>query len=126
MAKRQGKTDYGVTAEDFIVAWQESRTAQEVADRLGMPKPIIHARASEYRRAGIKLKPMPRGRAKQLDLQQLNRLAEAALESAPKEAQPLDAKPKKDLSPKDPKEVEAIMRELLGRKDDSVEKTDRG
>jgi transposase len=115
MAKRKGMTEYNVTAEQFIVTWQTSKTAQEAADRLGMPKAIVHARASAYRQAGIKLKPMPRGRGKQLDLQKLNRLAEAALEGAPEEPQLSDAKQKKDLAPKDPKVTEARMKDLLGR-----------
>ena len=120
MGKGQGKTDYGVTAEQFIVAWQTSKTAQEVADRLGMPKPIVHARASAYRQAGIKLKAMPRGRAKQLDPEELNRIAEAALESAPKEVRPPAEKKKRHLSPADPSEIEARMRYLLGRDKDNA------
>jgi transposase len=121
MAKQQRKTDYGVTAEQFIVAWQTSKTAQEAADRLGMPKPIVHARASAYRQAGIKLKLMPRGAKKQLDPVELNRLAEAALANAPEGAHPPAEKQKRDLTPKDPTVSEARMRELLRRREDLAE-----
>jgi hypothetical protein len=44
----------------------------EVAERLKMPKDIVHARASTYRQAGIKLKKMPRHRTKALDVAKLN------------------------------------------------------
>ncbi len=44
---------YNVTAEQFIVAWEQADSAEEVAEKLGMPKPIVHARASTYRQAGL-------------------------------------------------------------------------
>jgi transposase len=117
MTKRKN-TDYNISAEEFVVAWQTSKSAQEVADRLGVPKPIVHARASAYQQAGIKLKHMPKGPRKRLDLEELNRLAEAALANATQEAQPPAANEKRDLAPKDAKEAEARMRELLARKED--------
>jgi hypothetical protein len=71
-----GKKDYNVPPEDFIRAWQAASSAQEVADRLNMPRPIVLARASNYRKAGVKLKNMPRGPKRALDVAALNRLIE--------------------------------------------------
>jgi hypothetical protein len=70
------KVDYGVSAERFVEVWQTSNSAQEVADRTGMPLPIVHARASGYRKQGVKLKKMPRAHGRQLDIEALNRLIE--------------------------------------------------
>src|SRR5205807_5198562 len=62
-----GRTQYDVTAEQFVRAWQTSETAQEVADRLKMPKPIVLARASAYRKDGVKLKKLKRTSSRALD-----------------------------------------------------------
>src|SRR5690242_5458624 len=75
-AGRPGKTRYNVPPEKFIQVWQASASAQEAADKLGMPKDIVHARASSYRQAGIKLKKMPRRSKRNLDVDKLNRLVE--------------------------------------------------
>jgi hypothetical protein len=74
MAKK--RTEYDVTPEQFIEAWQTSQSAQEVATRLKMPKPIVLARASFYRQAGINLKKMPRKTSRELDVERLNKLIE--------------------------------------------------
>ncbi len=42
-----------------------------------MPKPIVHARASSYRQAGVKLKKMPRHSKRTLDVGGLNELIES-------------------------------------------------
>jgi hypothetical protein len=82
MAKKAtGRKDYGVTPEQFIRAWEKARSAQEVADELGMPKAIVLARASTYRADGIKLKKMKRGNRKSLDIKGLNKLIEDLRES---------------------------------------------
>jgi hypothetical protein len=65
---------YNVSAEEFIRTWQASATADEVAEKLGMPKPIVHARASSYRSVGIRLKKMPRPEGKTIDVEGLNAL----------------------------------------------------
>jgi hypothetical protein len=70
MAKKQ----YDVSPEAFIRAWQTSQTPQEVADRLKMPKPIVLARASKYRREGVTLKKMKKGPKRTLDVPALNLL----------------------------------------------------
>src|SRR5436309_1183872 len=72
MAKKQ----YNVTPEQFVQAWQTSESAQEVADRLGMPKAIVLARASTYRQQGINLKKMKKKHKRALDVPALNRLIE--------------------------------------------------
>jgi hypothetical protein len=79
MAKK--KTDYGVSPEDFVRAWQAAASAQEVADKLGMPKAIVLARASNYRADGIELKKMKRQNRKSLDIKGLNRLIQELRES---------------------------------------------
>lgn len=69
------RTEYSVDAKEFIAVWQTSATADEAARRLNMPKDIAHARASGYRRKGIKLKNMPReGKKKGLDVDALNKM----------------------------------------------------
>ncbi len=65
---------YDVPPEVFIETWQRSDSAEEVAKKLNMPKPIVHARASNYRLAGIKLKKMPRRPKNLLDVAALNKL----------------------------------------------------
>ena len=73
-----GRTEYGVAPEAFVTAWQQSATAAEAAERLSMPRAIACARASVYRRAGVRLKMMPRVRKgrKPIDVETLNRLVE--------------------------------------------------
>ena len=68
----KGKTDYNVPAEVFIATWQTSASAMEVSEKLKMPKDIVHARASTYRQAGIRLKKMPRHQTKALDVDKMN------------------------------------------------------
>jgi hypothetical protein len=66
---------YDVPPDRFVEVWEKSRTSDEAAQELGMPKSILHARASGYRAQGIKLKKMRRCR-KRLDVDGLNRLVE--------------------------------------------------
>lgn len=74
--RRKPRNDYQVSAEQFVQTWQECETAQEVAVKLGMPKAIVHARASSYRSDGIRLKKMRRESRRALDIEGLNRLVE--------------------------------------------------
>jgi transposase len=76
MAGKQRRARYHVTPEQFVVAWNTAGSAQEAADVLGMPRPIVVARAAKYREAGVKLKAMNRGRRPKLDVDALNRLLE--------------------------------------------------
>ena len=65
---------YEVTPEVFIETWQRAESAEEVAQKLGMPKGIVHARASNYRMIGIRLKKMPRRPKNKVDVASLNKL----------------------------------------------------
>jgi hypothetical protein len=76
VAKKQTRNKYDVPPEDFIKAWQTSNSAEEVAEKLRMPKAIAHARASNYRTLGVKLKKMPRRPKNSIDVQALNKLIE--------------------------------------------------
>jgi len=70
-----GRTEYDVSPESFIRAWQASQSVDEVAATLKMPKPIVLARKSNYKKAGIKLKSMPRKSTdRRLDVDKLNAL----------------------------------------------------
>ena len=66
-----------VTPDEFVVAWTTSATVDEVAARLKLPKPIVSARASAYRRRGVQLKKMRRGNQQKLNVQLLNDLIAA-------------------------------------------------
>jgi len=69
-----------------VLTWQNASSAQEVADALKMPKDIVHARASMYRGAGVKLKRMPRHSTKAIDVAGLNKLIEEVDKQAGREA----------------------------------------
>ncbi len=56
--KRYAK--YDVSPERFVEVFSTSASAAEAAAKLGMPRGILAARASGYRRRGIKLRHMPR------------------------------------------------------------------
>lgn len=72
--KRDEREVYNVTPEEFVRVWQTSDSADEVSRRLNMPKPIVHARASNYRDKGLQLKKMKRHSNRGLDVQSLNAL----------------------------------------------------
>jgi hypothetical protein len=70
----EGRQKYDVSPEAFIEAWQRADSAEEVAEKLGMPKGIVHARASNYRMIGIRLKKMPRRPKNKVDVASMNKL----------------------------------------------------
>jgi hypothetical protein len=78
---KKPRTRYNVSAEEFVRVWQSSDSAQEAADRLGMPKSIVLARSAVYRKAradgspGINLKRMPRNNPRKLDTEYLRKVA---------------------------------------------------
>jgi hypothetical protein len=74
VVKKHDRKTYNVTPEDFITVWQTSDSAQQVSDKLKMPKAIVLARASTYRQSGIRLKKMKRRNRRALDVAALNRL----------------------------------------------------
>lgn len=51
-----------VTPSQFIEAWETSDSAKEAAEKLGMTRSAVSARASQYRKKGILLKKMARTR----------------------------------------------------------------
>ena len=69
-------SSYNIEPEKFVDAWQAASSVKELAEQLGMPIPILHARASAYRGQGIKLKKMPRTPKNKLDVDALNRRIE--------------------------------------------------
>jgi hypothetical protein len=69
------KASYDVSAEKFVETWQQSDSADEVAEKLSMPKPIVLARASGYRKIGIKIKKMKK-KSPVIDVERLNKLIE--------------------------------------------------
>jgi hypothetical protein len=88
-ASYERRTQYTVTPEKFALTWNACESAEEVAEKLGMPKPIVLARVSNYRKMGIHLKKMRRKNSRRLDVDKINRLiaeTEAAEESQTKEA----------------------------------------
>ena len=89
MAKQKGKketpspeyvheerTRYPVTAADFVLCWNTSESADEVAEKLHMPKPIVQARVSNYRKRGIVMKKMRRKNARRVDVNLMNQMLE--------------------------------------------------
>ena len=63
---------YNVPAQRFIEVWEESNSIDEVAEKLGMPVPIVNSRKSSYVGMGIQLKNMDRRKWKKLDIDKLN------------------------------------------------------
>lgn len=75
------RKQYDVTPEEFVLAWHAAKSSQEAADKLGIPKAQAQARASKYRKLGVKLKRMSRSSGRRVDVDGLNRLI-AELEKA--------------------------------------------
>lgn len=66
-----------VNPQEFVLAWQESETIDDVAERLGMNKMSVRQRAYSYRRKGVPLKSMRTG-ANKVDWESLVALANAS------------------------------------------------
>lgn len=103
------RTEYNVTSEQFIAAWQQAASVQEVCARLNMPYGIVLARACNYRGLGVPLKKMPRKR-RGLDVEAMRRLAES-LAGGPEEA-PARTR-REDPPPESEAEVAEQLRKLL-------------
>lgn len=75
---RKARERYGITDVQFVNAWQESGSAQEVADKLTelagktVPKAIVLARKATYVKKGVNLKKMPRVNPRKMDIAKLN------------------------------------------------------
>jgi hypothetical protein len=109
MSEKGSKPNYGVSAERFVEVWTESTTASEVAAKLGMPRPIVLARACGYRRAGVflkKLEPKVPGR---VDVAKLNRIVQQTQErlATPEPTQPPDGCPADGAVP-EPRETPGV------------------
>tara|TARA_Y100001938_G_scaffold149659_2_gene237331 strand:- start:4640 stop:4885 length:246 start_codon:yes stop_codon:yes gene_type:complete len=71
---RKTSNNKKVNAEDFITAWQQADSVEEVSERLGMSKSAAMTRASNYRRVHeIPLKKFYR--SSKLDKDKLRALA---------------------------------------------------
>ena len=78
------KTNYKVSPEEFVLAWETSETVTEVVQRMkelaqakkapAMAKEIVLSRASSYRNLGINLKKLKRKHGKPIDIASLNTL----------------------------------------------------
>lgn len=64
----------GPSPEDFVIAWNSSDSAQEVAEKLNWDIGLVHARASKYRKKGVKLKEHNARHGRALDVDRLNKL----------------------------------------------------
>lgn len=65
---------YNVDPARFVEVWERSPTAEDAARELGMPRDIVHARASSYRSKGVDLKNMPHPGKKPLNIDDLNKV----------------------------------------------------
>jgi hypothetical protein len=77
MARKKGtqtRTEYGISQTKFVETWESSNSPEEVAEKLEMPKPVVIARASKYRKAGVKLKKMGKKSRRSIDVEALNRM----------------------------------------------------
>jgi transposase len=57
-----------VSLQQFISAWESSKSVSEAAEKVGLEAGSVQARASKYRASGIPLKEMPRGGGAKLDI----------------------------------------------------------
>jgi hypothetical protein len=113
--RKRVHTKYEVSPEKFIHAWMTSTYLDEVADKLGMPKDIVAARASNYRGMKLPLKKLKRRSKKALNVQALTELIQQyEREGAPK-APPPGSKPPR-MQPDEVKRVyEETMKRLKGK-----------
>ena len=78
---------YNVSPEEFVKAWQESKTVQEVADKLQMPRNLVLSRKSMYSKnrkdgsPGVQLKTMAKVSKRTLNIDKLNEIAKGAEET---------------------------------------------
>jgi hypothetical protein len=70
--RREERTQYQISAEQFALTWNDSQSTDEACERLGMPRGIVLARVSNYRKRGIKMKKMPRKNSRRLDVDGIN------------------------------------------------------
>lgn len=67
-----------VSAEDFVKIWQKSETIEDAAKSIGVTnRTVLSVRAAYLRKVGVKLKHMPKGRGRLIDVEKLNKIATA-------------------------------------------------
>jgi 23S rRNA maturation mini-RNase III len=72
-----------VSANDFVMAWQQSESIEEVMGRLKMTKTQVYQRARNYKMKNVPLKEFSVAKRKsRLDLEALRNLAEQCLSNA--------------------------------------------
>jgi hypothetical protein len=69
------RKDYKVSWKQFIIAWRESESLDEVSKKLDMPKAQCAARAADYRKLDVPLKNFSRPK-KPKDRQELEQFAQ--------------------------------------------------
>ena len=87
--KGERRTSYEVSAKTFALTWNRAGSAEEAAQKLEMPLPIVLARVSRYRKGGMKLKRMPRKNSRGFDVEYINKLCDDILKN---EGRPLSEK----------------------------------
>lgn len=66
-----------VSAEEFVIAWQDSGSLAELASKIGASKAWAATRASRLRRRGVVLKRMQKVTSRAcMDIEKLKRLAD--------------------------------------------------
>jgi hypothetical protein len=73
---KEERTHYPVSPEKFALIWNSCESAEEAAEKLEMPKPIVLARVSNYRQKGVRLKKMRRKNSRRLDVEKINQIIE--------------------------------------------------
>ena len=71
--EKKSRKKYDVDGKKFVAAWQDSNSAAEAAEKLGMPRNIVLARYALYKGKGVTLKKMDRKNPRRLDVDELNR-----------------------------------------------------
>lgn len=75
----ESRTKYEITPEKFVEIWSRAESAEEAAEEMGMPLPIVLARVSNYRKKGVRLKKMPRKNSRRVDVDHLNKIIDKIL-----------------------------------------------
>jgi hypothetical protein len=66
-----------ISGEAFVRAWQAARSAEEAAEKLGLPVEGVRARAARYRKKGVPLQRFGGGRGVKTDWKALAELAKS-------------------------------------------------
>jgi hypothetical protein len=74
---KKHRTNYHVSDERFVAAWQASDSTEAVGEALNMPPKIVLSRAAVYRRNGVDLKKMPRKTNRGNNVERLNAIVAA-------------------------------------------------